>query len=149
MAGRTFTYEVRRTSSADPATLFGLLSDGSRWSEWAKPIVPTSSLVTQGDPAPGGVGAIRKLGLGPLGLREQTVAHEQDKLHGYVLLTPSPMRDYRGDVQLSPRADGGTDITWTGSFTERLPGTGALTARLLRAMIANLAGKLARAGERL
>ena len=39
MSGRTFSFEVNRTSGAPPATLFRLESDGARWSEWAKPLI--------------------------------------------------------------------------------------------------------------
>ncbi|MDV6011251.1 SRPBCC family protein [Haloechinothrix sp. LS1_15] len=148
MAARRFSYEVERTSSADAATLFAMLSDGSRWSEWASPIVPSSTLLTEGDPAPGGVGAIRKLGVGPLGLREQTVAYEQDRLHGYVITSPTPMRDYRAEVRLTPRSDGGTDIHWSGGFAELIPGSGAVLAKALESMIGRLASKLVAAAEK-
>src|SRR5205814_5153718 len=71
--GREYSFEVTARSSADPATLFALEADGSRWSEWAKPLVPQSFWERTGDPAPGGVGAIRRLGLRPMVGREETV----------------------------------------------------------------------------
>jgi hypothetical protein len=43
MSGRTFSFEINRTTSAPAATLFRLETDGGRWSEWAKPIVVQSS----------------------------------------------------------------------------------------------------------
>lgn len=52
MSGRTFSFEINRTTSAPAATLFRLETDGGRWSEWAKPIVVQSSWARQGDPAP-------------------------------------------------------------------------------------------------
>ena len=39
MSGRTFSFEVNRTSTAPAATLFRLVADGGNWSTWAKPIV--------------------------------------------------------------------------------------------------------------
>ena len=33
MAGRTFSFEVKRTSSAPAATLFRLATDGGRWAD--------------------------------------------------------------------------------------------------------------------
>lgn len=147
MAARSFSFELHRTSSAEAPVLFAMVSDGARWSEWAAPLVPSSQLVIEGDPAPGGVGAIRKLGIGPLGVREQTVKHEQDRLHGYALLSSAPMRDYRAEVRLTPREGGGTDITWSGTLIELIPGTGAALERSLRALLSRLATKLARAGE--
>jgi hypothetical protein len=43
MSGRTFSFEINRTTSAPAATLFRLETDGGRSSEWAKPIVVQSS----------------------------------------------------------------------------------------------------------
>src|SRR5271163_138129 len=77
MSGRKFTFEINRTSSAPAATLFRLVADGGNWSAWAKPVVVQSSWVRQGDPAPGGVGAIRKVGLWPILVQEETVEYEQ------------------------------------------------------------------------
>ena len=75
MSGRTFSFEVNRTSSAPPATLFRMKSDGARWSEWGKPLIAQSA----GRPRPGGVGAVRKVGLWPVLMREETVEYEQDR----------------------------------------------------------------------
>ena len=74
MSGREFSFEVNRTSSAPAATLFRLVADGANWSKWAKPIVLQSSWARQGDPAPGGVGAVRRVGMWPLLVQEETVA---------------------------------------------------------------------------
>lgn len=146
--GRRYSFEVTARSSADPATLFAMESDGSRWSEWAKPLVPQSFWERTGDPAPGGVGAIRRLGLRPVVVREETVGYQQDRLHTYVMRTPMPFRDYRAEFELTPRADSGTDLAWRGSFTERVPGTGWLFRGVLRFMIGTLAKRLVRAAER-
>lgn len=148
MPPKRFTFEVNRTSRADAATLFKLVSDGARWSDWAKPVVPSSAWVTEGDPAPGGVGAIRKLGVGPVGVQEQTTAYEQDRLHAYALLTPGPVNNYRAEVRFTPRAEGGTDVRWSGSFDERIPGTGKLAQRAFNGLISQLATKLVSAAER-
>jgi hypothetical protein len=148
MQGKTFSFQVHRESRAAAAKLFRLVSDGGRWSDWAKPLVPHSSWVIEGDPAPGGVGAIRKLGLGPLGVTEQTVAYEQDRLHAYSLLTPAPMKDYQGEVLLTPKAEGGTTITWRGTFDERVPGTGKVLEKGLGTFIGKLADQLVKAAER-
>src|SRR2546430_16908589 len=97
---RRYSFEVTAHSTADPATLFALEADGSRWSEWAKPLVPQSFWERTGDPAPGGIGAIRRLGLPPGGVREETVGYEQDRLHAYVSRTPLPVPDYRAQFAL-------------------------------------------------
>jgi Polyketide cyclase / dehydrase and lipid transport len=149
MAGRKFSFEVNRTSSAPAATLFQLVSDGGNWSSWAKPIVLSSSWARQGDPAPGGVGAIRKIGMWPVLVQEETVEYEQDRRHAYKLVgPPSPARDYFGEVVLTPNVAGGTDIRWAGSFIEGVPGTGPLMRSALGGAVRFFAGRLVKAAER-
>jgi Polyketide cyclase / dehydrase and lipid transport len=141
--GRRFTFEITARSSADAAALFALEADGSRWSEWARPLVPQSTWER-----PGEVGAIRLLGLRPLFVREETVEYEQDRRHVYVMLTPMPVRDYRAELVLTPRAGGGTDLVWRGTFVERIRGTGPVFRALLRGLLSVLAKRLVRAAER-
>ena len=59
------------TSSAPAETLFRLEADGANWSSWAKPIVVQSGWARQSDSAPGGVGAIRKVGMRPCWCRRR------------------------------------------------------------------------------
>jgi uncharacterized protein YndB with AHSA1/START domain len=149
MSGRTFSFEVNRTSSAPPATLFRLESDGARWSEWGKPLIAQSSWARAGDPDPGGVGAVRKVGLWPVFMREETVEYERDRRHVYKLIAPStPAKDYRAEAVFTPNASGGTDLRWSGSFTEGLPGTGPIMLVFLRGAIQLLSLRLIKAAER-
>lgn len=149
MPGRKFSFEVTKTSSAPAATLFQLVTDGGRWSEWAKPIVLQSSWARQGDPAPGGIGAVRKVGLWPMLVQEETVEYEQDRRHAYRLIAPRSLaKDYRAEVVLTPNASGGTDIRWSGSFTEGVRGTGPAMRAALGGAVKFFAGRLVRAAER-
>ncbi len=149
MSGRKFSFEINRTSSAPAATLFRLVADGANWSKWAKPIVLQSSWARQGDPAPGGVGAVRKVGMWPLLVQEETVAYEQDRRHAYKLVgPPSPAKDYFGEVVFTPNASGGTDIRWTGEFVEGARGTGPVMRAALGRAVRFFSGRLVQAAER-
>lgn len=148
MSERKFSFEVNRTSTAPAATLFRLVTDGGNWSKWAKPIVVQSSWARQGDPAPGGIGAIRKLGMWPVLVQEETVAYEQDRRHAYKMVGASPVNDYFAEVILTPNPAGGTDIRWSGSFTERVAGTGPALRAALGGAVAFFAGRLVKAAER-
>ena len=148
MSGKKFSFQVNRTSTASAATIFRLVADGGNWSKWAKPIVAQSGWARQGDPAPGGIGAIRKLGAWPLFVQEETVAYEQDRLHAYKMVGSSPVQDYLGEVVLTPNPSGGTDISWSGSFTERLAGTGPAMRAALGGAVGFFAGRLVQAAER-
>jgi hypothetical protein len=149
MSGRTYSFEVNRTSSAPAAALFRLVADGANWSAWAKPVVLSSSWARQGDPAPGGVGAIRKFGAWPVFVQEETVEYEQDRRQAYKLVgPPSPAKDYSGEVTFTPNAAGGTDIRWAGSFVEGVPGTGPVMRAALGGAVRFLADRLVKAAER-
>lgn len=149
MSGRKFSFEVTKTSSAPAATLFRLVTDGGNWATWAKPIVAQSSWARRGDPAPGGIGAIRKLGMWPVFVQEETVEYEQDRRHVYKLVgARTPVQDYFGEVVLTPNASGGTDLRWSGSFTEKVRGTGPVMRAALGGAVRFFAGQLVKAAER-
>jgi hypothetical protein len=149
MSGKTFSFEVNRISTAAAATLFRLEADASQWSRWGKPLAVQSGWVRQGEAAPGGIGAIRKVGLWPFFVREKTVEYDQDRRHVYELIgPPSPAKGYRAEFLLTPNADGGTNIRWSGSFTEGVPGTGPLMLAGLRSAIRFFSGRLVKAAER-
>jgi hypothetical protein len=85
----------------------------------------------------------------PLLVQEETVEYEQDRRHAYKLVgPPSPAKDYSGEVVLTPNAVGGTDIRWTGSFIEGVPGTGPLMRAALGGAVGFFAGRLVKAAER-
>jgi hypothetical protein len=148
MSGRKFSFEVNINSSAPAATLFRLETDGANWAKWAKPIVVQSSWARQGDPAPAGVGAIRKIGMWPVLVQEETVEYEQDRRHVYKLNGPGPAKDYRAEVVFTPNPNGGTDIRWTGSFSEGVPGTGRAVRAAMGGAVKYFAGRLAKEAER-
>lgn len=146
--GKTFGFEVNRTSTASAATLFRLETDGGRWSEWAKPVIVQSSWEREASPV-GGVGAIRRVGLWPLLMREETLEYEQDRRHVYAFAgPPAPVKNYRAEVLFTPKDDGGTELRWSGSFTESLPGTGAASLAVLKTAIQVIATRLIKAAER-
>jgi uncharacterized protein YndB with AHSA1/START domain len=149
MSHKMFHFEINRTTSAPAATLFRLETDGAHWSEWAKPLIVQSSWERHGDPSPAGVGAVRKVGMWPMLMREKTIAFEQDRRHVYRLIGPKlPARDYRAEMLLTPNPQGGTDIRWTGSFTEGLRGTSQIMRIFLRGVVGFLVNRLVKAAER-
>jgi uncharacterized protein YndB with AHSA1/START domain len=134
--------EVSRESAAPPERVFALLAAGDRWQEWAGPFVPRSRWQVPGDPV-GGVGAVRRLGVGPLVSLERITASEPPYRLSYVVDSPAPYRSYASTVTLTPTASGGTAISWRSSFEPIVPGTGAVLRWLLRAIVASFARNLA------
>jgi uncharacterized protein YndB with AHSA1/START domain len=144
--GKT-SYEVTATSTAPPERVFDVLADGAGWSRWAGAMVVRSWWEREGEPAPGGVGAIRALGLPKLGSREEIVAYERPSHLAYIVLSGLPAKNYRADVHLTPDGEG-TRITWGGSFVPKVPGTGALIRGFLIRTVGAFARRLAAEAER-
>jgi hypothetical protein len=141
---RTATFVVRARAAAPPTTVFALLADAPAWQEWAGPFVPTARW-EPGTPA--GVGAIRRLGIGPLSVREQVVAHEPPTTFSYVLLTAVRWHGYRADVQLSPDEQGGTRIVWSGRLSSAAPGIVRLLLPVFRGLVEGFARRLVRRAD--
>jgi uncharacterized protein YndB with AHSA1/START domain len=141
------SYDVRTRSSAPPQQVFDVVADATTWSAWAGWFIRRSEFVRTGDPAPGGVGAIRRLGTRLVGTREQIIEYDAPHYLAYTILTRTPLRDYRAIVSLDPDG-GGTRITWAGAFEPRIPGTGRLLAWLLKRMVGGMAVGLARYADK-
>lgn len=72
--------------------------------------------------APGEVGAVRTIAApGPApAIVEEITAFEAPHVLGYKGLAGVPFKDYRGEVRLTPRADG-VAVEWTLSARPRVP----------------------------
>ena len=127
------SYDITATSTASTETVFRVIADAPGWSRWNRSIA-RAVWETEGDPPPGGVGAVRALGAaaGPLS-RERIVAFDPPRHLAYVIDSgPMPVKGYRADVRLSPADGGGTVISWTGSWTTRVPGVSGFLTRMVR-----------------
>jgi hypothetical protein len=141
-----FSYDVVVHSTAPPARVFALLADATTWPTWAGWMVGHGSWDREGDPPPGGVGAIRKVGSWPIFGHEQIVAVDAPTHHAYTMVGGSPVKNYRADVHLTDD-DGATTITWNASFDPKIPGTGRMLAAFYKWFIGNLAERLAKYAE--
>lgn len=136
------SFEAVAESAAPPDVVFALLADSTGWRRWAGPLIRESTWDREGDPAPGGIGAVRKLGGYPIYSREEIVAYDPPHHLAYVMISGQPVRDYRADVLLR-ESPGGTTITWRGSFVPVVPGTGPLMRRFLGAVVGGFTRRLA------
>ncbi len=136
------SYEVTARAAAPPERIFALLADATSWPRWAGPLIAHGSWEREGDPPPGGVGAIRKVGRWPQFGREHIVAFDPPTHQGYTMLSGQPTRNYRADVRLKP--DGAdTIIVWGATFEPLIPGTGWVLSALYRRLIGSFARRLA------
>ncbi|WP_018653662.1 SRPBCC family protein [Actinomadura flavalba] len=136
------TFETTAITTAPAEQIFKHLAVAEAWNEWG-PFPTRSRRERAGAERLNGVGAIRKIPPA----REEVVAYEPSSHYAYIALSGLPVRSYRADVRLEPRA-GNTQIRWSAEFEPRFPGTGALTRFAVRALLTSLARRLARHVER-
>jgi len=140
----SFTYE--REVAAPPETIFAVLTDHARYADFTP--LRRSTLEREGEPAPGGVGAIRVLSsLGPP-LREEVIAYQAPSRFAYKLLSGAPLRDHVGTVELSAGAAGRTRVVYAVRTTPTLPLLGPLVLAVARQAIRNLLGGIVKESER-
>lgn len=140
------SYDIEAVSSAPIEIVFEVIADAPGWSRWNRSI-GRALWETEGDPAPWGVGAVRALGAksGPLS-KERIIEFEPPRHQAYVIVSgPMPVKGYRADVRLTPTADGGTQISWKGAWTTRVPGVSGFLTKMVR----GFATGAAREAERL
>jgi len=143
----TRSYEFVLHSAGSPQRVWELLADGAGWSQWAGPMIVRSWWEREGEPAPGGVGAIRALGLPRLGSREQIVAFDPPTHLAYTILSGAPVRGYRADVDVEPDG-GGTRIRWRGTYTPTATWAAPLIHLVLTRAVRSIGRHLARAAAR-
>jgi uncharacterized protein YndB with AHSA1/START domain len=138
--------EVNGTTAASPTAVWRLLGDSTTWPDWT----PIDAHRQERAGGADGSGEVRVFRNGRYTLREEVVESRPLQRLSYTLLSGLAVRDYRADVDLSERPDGGTDIRWHTTFVPKAPGTGRLYRRaLLRAteqFVAGLTSHAARAG---
>ena len=135
--------DVYARSTAAPQAVWALLADATTWPAWSD----FEEAVIERPDADGGqgVGSLRRFKVGRTRSREEIVAFEPPRHVAYLLLSGLPLRDYRGDVELTATPDGGTDIHWHSEFVPKIPGTGKWVVRRLGRFIDALARALANA----
>jgi hypothetical protein len=139
-----WSFEVTATSSAPVVALWPLVGEAARWKEWS--FLTRTGLEREGEPAPDGVGAIRRFTTLGVGSREEVVVWEPPSHLGYVILSGFPVRNYRGDVLLVAEGEG-SRLTWSSSFDTKIPGTGRLMHAVLHHIIGRFATGVVRAAE--
>lgn len=139
----SFTYE--RQVAAPPETVFAVLTDHRRYAE----ITPLrkAELEREGEPAPNGVGAIRRLSAAGPPLREEVLAYEEPTRFSYKLLSGLPVRDHIGTVELTPSA-GGTRVVYAVRTHPTVPVVGAGVVAVVKIGVRQLLEGIVKESER-
>ena len=138
--------EASAHSTAPRETVWGVIADARRWSDWGP--WDRAALEQTGDEDENGVGAIRVFTKRPLRTRELVTAFEPPQRLCYQLLTGLPLRGYTACITLAEADGGGTEIRWHSEFDPKIPGTGAFFRRWLTGVLHQVADRAAREAER-
>jgi uncharacterized protein YndB with AHSA1/START domain len=141
MASFTFTREV----AAPPEVIFEVLTDHRRYSELTP--LRKSVLEREGDPAPNGLGAIRKLtAVGPA-LREEVIGYQPPSRFSYTLLSGLPVRDHVGTVELTPNGSG-TKMVYAVRTHPTVPVVGPVIVAVVKQAVKGLVDGVVAESER-
>jgi uncharacterized protein YndB with AHSA1/START domain len=110
---------VTRTIPAPPEPIFDVLADHANYDRF-RPI-HGSELIRQGDPAPNGVGALRRIKVRPLVFDEEITAYERPTRLDYLIVKLNvPFKHDGGSITLTPEDDA-TRVDWRSSFSVPTP----------------------------
>ena len=139
------SFTLFREVAAPPETVFDVLTDHRRYAEMTP--LRKSELEREGEPAPNGVGSIRKLSaIGPA-LREETIVYERPSRFSYTLLSGLPVRDHVGTVSLEPNGSG-TKVTYAVRTQPTLPLAGGAVVAVVKQGVTQLLNGVSAEAER-
>jgi len=141
------SFTFKREIAAPPETVFAVLTDHRKYSELTP--LRKSELEREGEPAPNGLGAIRKLtAVGPP-LREEVIAFEPDERFSYKLLSGLPVRDHVGTVELTAGGSGsGTKMVYAVRTHPTVPVVGPVVVAVVKQAVKGLVDGIVKESER-
>jgi len=110
---------VTRKIEAPPEAVFDLLADHANYDRFRG--IRRSELVQEGEPAPNGVGALRRIWVGPLRFDEEITAYERPSRLDYLIVRLNVPFDHDGGQIRLSEMDGATTVDWTSAFRIPIP----------------------------
>jgi uncharacterized protein YndB with AHSA1/START domain len=92
---------------------------------------PIKRIQDSQDADPNGLGSVRKIGIGPIGLEETIINFEPDSLIEYTITSVSPISNHLGRIRFSDAGDNATRVHYTITFEDKVPFLGKLVAPAL------------------
>jgi uncharacterized protein YndB with AHSA1/START domain len=114
---------VTRTIPGPPEPIFDRLTDHANYDRFRG--INGSELVREGDPAPNGVGALRRVQVRPLNFEEVVTVYERPSRLDYLIVKLNiPFEHHGGSITLTPEG-AATRVDWRSSFTVPTPVIGS------------------------
>ncbi len=119
-----YTIEVDETFDVPRQKVFALFAEHERF---GKLLGAPAKRIKDSDQADHyGLGSVRKIGIGPIGLEETVVGFEPDSLIEYSITSLSPLKNHIGRIRFEDTPDGQTRVNYTITFDDIIPFTGKL-----------------------
>lgn len=125
----TYTIEINDTFDIPRRRVFALFADHQRFGKLLGAPVKRVKDSLQADP--NGIGSVRKIGIGPLGLEETVLNFEPDTLIEYAITSLSPVRNHMGRIRFQDTPEGQTRVSYTITFEDVVPFSGKLVSAAL------------------
>ncbi|MFJ1461681.1 SRPBCC family protein [Nocardia wallacei] len=93
------------------------------------------TLKQPGSPEPAGVGARYRVGLGGVGITEETTELVPNERMAYKIVAGAPVRSHTGTITFADAPGGGTLVTYRMDSDPKVPVPAALTQLLLKGLI--------------
>ncbi|MCH8499753.1 MAG: SRPBCC family protein [Marinobacter sp.] len=128
----TYTINIQKTLDVPRSKVFALFADHNRIGKVLG--APVKRIHDSDQADPNGVGSIRKVGLGPLGLEETVTRFEPDNIIEYTITSVSPLRNHLGRILFNEK-NGKTEVNYTITFEDVVPFTGKVVSVVLEQAI--------------
>ncbi|MEA2125826.1 MAG: hypothetical protein QOI80_2608 [Solirubrobacteraceae bacterium] len=114
------SFTLQRTIKAPVGRVFDAFVDHRAYAEMTP--MRKSSLEKEGEPAPNGVGAVRRLELVGPAILEEVTGYERPSYFAYKAVKGLPVKEHLGEVRLSETGEDCTRVHYTISYTPSIPG---------------------------
>lgn len=119
-----YTIEIDETLDVPRSKVFAVFAEHERFGKLLG--APARRIKDSDQADPNGLGSVRKIGIGPIGLEETVVGFEPDSLIEYTITSLSPLRNHFGRIRFEDTPEGKTRVNYTISFDDIIPFTGHL-----------------------
>lgn len=124
-----YRIEIDETFDVPRSRVFALFADHHRFGKLLG--APVKRIKDSDQADPNGIGSVRKIGIGPVGLEETVTNFEPDSLIEYTITSMSPIRNHLGCIRFDDAPGGKTRVHYTISFEDILPFTGKAVSAAL------------------
>ncbi|MBW0149008.1 SRPBCC family protein [Marinobacter arenosus] len=124
-----YTIEIEETFDVPRSKVFALFADHRRFGKLLG--APVKRIKDSDQADPNGIGSVRKIGIGPLGLKETILNFEPDSLIEYTITSMSPIKNHIGRILFEDTPEGYTRVHYTIRFEDIVPFTGKVVSSAL------------------